>query len=97
MDFLTTRQAGEILGVTIERILALIHAGRLPAQKVGRDWLIKASDLANFSRRRQGNYKLSAEQIEQIRMLAAQGTGIEALADRFGVSARTIYRHIRKS
>jgi len=97
MDLLTTRQAAETLGVTTERILALIYAGRLPAQKVGRDWLIQTSDLVNFRRRRQGNYKLSAEQIEQIKQLAAQGASIEELAERFGVSGRTIYRHIRKS
>ena len=45
MDHLTTQQASEVLGVTPQRVLALIHSGRLPAVKLGRDWLIAMQDL----------------------------------------------------
>lgn len=45
MDFLTTKQAAERLGITPRRVQALVTAGRLPAQKIGRDYLIKEDDL----------------------------------------------------
>jgi excisionase family DNA binding protein len=45
MNLITTSEAAERLGVTIRRIQALITDGRLPAQKVGRDYLIKEEDL----------------------------------------------------
>jgi excisionase family DNA binding protein len=42
---LTTNQAATILQVSRRRVEALITAGRLPAQKFGRDWLIRETDL----------------------------------------------------
>ena len=44
---LTTKQVAQKLGVTTRRVTALIKAGKLKAQKIGRDWIIKESDLAN--------------------------------------------------
>ena len=67
MDHLTTQQASEVLGVTPQRVLALIHSGRLPAVKLGRDWLIAMRDLEKFEKRPQGNYKLTPDQIREIR------------------------------
>jgi excisionase family DNA binding protein len=54
---LTTKQAAEKLGVNDRRVTALIRAGRLPAQKVGRDWLINPKDLAKVQDRRPGRPK----------------------------------------
>lgn len=51
---LTTAQAAAILGVSPRRVLALIESGRLPAQKVGRDWIIQESDLEAVKDRREG-------------------------------------------
>lgn len=53
---LTTIEAGQRLGVTRWQILALIKAGRLPATKAGRDWLIAEDDLrqAEHERRPRG-------------------------------------------
>jgi len=96
MEFLTTQQAGEILGVTSQRILALIREGRLPAAKVGRDWLIAMRDLDRFEKRPQGNYKLSADQIKEIRHMGRDGKTPLDLAKKFNVSVRTIYRHMNK-
>lgn len=96
MDLLTTQQAGEILGVTAQRVLALIRESRLRAAKVGRDWLIARQDLEQYERRPQGNYKLSAEQIRQIRYMAKDGRTPVELARKFKVSVRTIYRHMNK-
>jgi excisionase family DNA binding protein len=96
MNELTTQQAGEILGVTPQRVLALIRNGRLPAIKVGRDWLIAMRDLEKFERRPQGNFKLTSDQIRQIRYMAKDGKTPVELAKKFGVSVRTIYRHMNK-
>lgn len=96
MDYVTTQQAGEILGVTSQRVLALIRSGRLPAMKVGRDWLIAMQDLDKFEKRPQGNYKLTPDQIKEIRYMAKDGKSPVDLAKKFKVSVRTIYRHMNK-
>lgn len=96
MDYVTTQQAGEILGVTSQRVIALIRGKRLPAVKVGRDWLIAMRDLEKFEKRPQGNYKLTADQIREIRYMTKGGTTPLELAKKFKVSVRTIYRHMNK-
>lgn len=47
-ELLTTQQAADRLGLTVRRVQALIRDSRLPAQRVGRDWLIRAGDLDAF-------------------------------------------------
>ena len=42
---LTTGEAAQRLAVTPQQVRAMIYAGRLPAQKAGRDWLIRPEDL----------------------------------------------------
>ena len=96
MDQLTTQQASEILGVTPQRILALIKNGRLPAIKFGRDWLIAMQDLEKFEKRPQGNYKLTVDQVKEIKYMAKNGKTPADLAKKFNVSVRTIYRHMNK-
>lgn len=46
MKLLTSKEAAERMGISTRRVVALIHSGRLPAQRLGRDWVIKESDLA---------------------------------------------------
>jgi len=96
MDHLTTQQVGKILNVTPQRVLALIRVGRLPAIKVGRDWLITRQDLEKFEKRPQGNFKLTMEQIREIRYMAKDGRTPAELAKKFKVSVRTIYRHLNR-
>lgn len=96
MDQLTTQQASQYLGVTPQRVLALIHSGRLPAVKLGRDWLIARQDLEKFEKRPQGNHKLTADQIREIRYMARDGRTPVDLARKFKVSVRTIYRHMHE-
>jgi len=55
MALLNTTAAAARLGISPRRIAALIVAGRLPAQKIGRDWLIEETDLALVAERRPGN------------------------------------------
>jgi excisionase family DNA binding protein len=54
MKLLTTKQAAERLGVTVTRVQQLIAAGRLPAEKMGRDYFIKEDDLQLVADRKPG-------------------------------------------
>lgn len=54
MNLLTTKEAAEKLGVSYVRINQLIVAGRLPAQKMGRDYVIDESDLKLVADRKPG-------------------------------------------
>ena len=54
MDLLTTSQAAKKLGVTSRRVVALINAGRLPAEKIGPNFVIKPKDLAKVKDRKPG-------------------------------------------
>jgi excisionase family DNA binding protein len=42
---LTTGEAAQRLAVTPRQVRAMIYAGRLPAQRSGRDWQIRPEDL----------------------------------------------------
>lgn len=44
-EFLTTAEAAERLKVTTRRVTALIKSGKLVAEKMGRDYIIRASAL----------------------------------------------------
>jgi excisionase family DNA binding protein len=52
MTDLTTTGAAARLGVTQARIRQLIFAKKLPARKIGRDWLIQPSDLSKVAVRK---------------------------------------------
>jgi excisionase family DNA binding protein len=51
---LTTKTAAERLGVTTRRVQALIASGRLPAERIGRDWLIDERALSRVANRKPG-------------------------------------------
>jgi excisionase family DNA binding protein len=54
MKLLTTKEVAERLGVTVTRVQQLIAAGRLPAEKMGRDYFIKEDDLKFVEDRKPG-------------------------------------------
>ncbi len=54
MEFLTTQQAADKLGVHRSRVHALIQAGRLPAQKFGNVYMIREEDLKLVEERKVG-------------------------------------------
>lgn len=54
MKLLSASEAAERLGVSASRVRALIAAGRLPAQKVSRDYVIQEKDLALVAKRPPG-------------------------------------------
>lgn len=49
---LSTVEVAERLGVTRQRVLELINEKRLAAIKVGRNYVVRAADLATVERRR---------------------------------------------
>jgi excisionase family DNA binding protein len=57
MDLITSSEAAAKLGVTRPRVIQLIRAGRLPAKKVGMQYLIKPADLAKVRDRKPGRPK----------------------------------------
>jgi excisionase family DNA binding protein len=54
---ITTITASERLGVTPQRVRAMIQAGRLPARRIGRDYLINEADLELVKDRKVGRPK----------------------------------------
>lgn len=54
MALLTTKEAAERLGVTPRRVTAMIQAEQLPAEKLGRDYLIQERDLKQVADRKVG-------------------------------------------
>jgi len=57
MKLINTKEASKQLGVCVQRVRQLIAAGRLPAQKVARDWVIRERDLAKAADRKPGRPK----------------------------------------
>jgi excisionase family DNA binding protein len=51
---LTVKQAASELGVSVPRIHQLIQEERLPAEKLGRDWIIESGDLEKVKDRPTG-------------------------------------------
>jgi excisionase family DNA binding protein len=54
MNLLTTKEAAERLGITTRRVVAMIQAEQLPADKFGRDYMIKEKDLKLVEDRKVG-------------------------------------------
>jgi excisionase family DNA binding protein len=51
---LSTSEAANDLGVSSIRVRAMIRDGKLKAQKIGRDYIIKESDLTPVKNRKPG-------------------------------------------
>jgi excisionase family DNA binding protein len=50
-EILSARQAAEYLGLSHVRVRVLLLQGRIPARKIGQDWVIYKSDLEKFARK----------------------------------------------
>lgn len=53
-ELITTATAALRLGISVRRVQNAILAKLLRAERVGRDWLIDARDLADFQPRQPG-------------------------------------------
>lgn len=60
IGLITTREASTIIGVTIRRVQALIKSGKLPAERIGRDWMIRRADAEKHQPERGGRPKREA-------------------------------------
>ncbi len=54
MSLISTKEAAEKLSVSVLRVQQLIWNKRLPAQKIGRDYVIEESDLKLVENRKPG-------------------------------------------
>ncbi len=54
MSLISTKEASEKLGVSVLRVQQLIWAKRLPAKRIGRDYVIDESDLQLVKERKNG-------------------------------------------
>jgi excisionase family DNA binding protein len=54
MKFLSTPEVAERLEVTVARVQQMIWGGKLPAQKIGRDYVINEDDLKLVADRKRG-------------------------------------------
>ena len=54
MANITTKEAAKRLGISLARVQQLIQAGRLPAEKFGRELQIREGDLAKVANRKWG-------------------------------------------
>ena len=54
MALLSTTQVAQRLGISMPRVHQLIAEGRLPAEKIGRDYVIHESDLKLVAERKPG-------------------------------------------
>ena len=61
MEYLTTKEAAEKLGVKIRMVQVLIQSGRLPATKFGRDYMIREQDLKLVEDRKVGRPRKTQE------------------------------------
>jgi len=62
-DLMRTEEVAVALGVSKTIVWRQITAGRLPAEKFGRDWLIRRSDFEQFQRldRKRGRPRKTAQ------------------------------------
>ena len=54
MKMLTTNEVADRLGVSVQRVHQFIKDERLPAQKIGRDYIINEGDLRLLGNRQTG-------------------------------------------
>ena len=47
-DLITSEEAADALGYTVQHVRRLARAGRLQGRKMGRDWLIFRESVARF-------------------------------------------------
>ncbi len=80
MEWISTQQAAEKLGVNDSRIRQMVRAGQLPAQQIGRAYLINESDLALVAERKVGRPPKPKDEGEPATSVAEVVTTAEALA-----------------
>lgn len=75
MKLITTSEAAERLGVHRTRVQVLIRAGRLPATKYGKAYLINEKDLALVADRKPGRPPAKKARKKKAKPTGDQGEG----------------------
>jgi|GEM_PF-2045696 len=73
--YLTTPEVAERLGISVRRVQALIHAGKLPSIQMGRDHVIKESDLVLVAERKPGRPKIHFDILHPVYVLVSSKPG----------------------
>ena len=82
MRLISSAEAAERLGVHITRVQVLIREGRLPAQRIGRTYVVNEDDLKLVEDRRPGRPKKQA---------AKTGLGGEAARSPYASAGNVIF------
>lgn len=89
MNSVAVAEAAEVLGVSRQRVVQLIHAGRLPAERLGRSWAIPYESLAVLTGARRPHVRpMSARMARAMVDLMGQQYGEPAGPAWAGVSGR---------
>ena len=78
MARLSVSEAAERLGVNVQRVHQLVAEGALPAERVGRHWILEEADLVRLDRRPPGR-PLSPKSAWALAIMAAVDAGSPAL------------------
>lgn len=54
IQFISAKEAAELLGVSKQRIIHLINEGRINAERVGNAWVLLKSEVERFEPNRPG-------------------------------------------
>lgn len=57
MSIISTKEAAEILGISVRRVQVLIKEGRLPAREIGGTFVIEEKNLKLVQERKPGRPK----------------------------------------
>lgn len=76
MPKISVSEAAQLLDVHVQRVHQLIASGALPAERVGRQWVIERADVARHDRRGAGR-PLSARSAWNLVAVAAEARGHE--------------------
>jgi transposase len=96
-QFISPKEAARRLQSSLGFVHRALQEGRLQGVKFSGIWLIDPNDLDGDIKRRKGNYKLSEEEIRSIPLLYYDDElEVDEIAERLGVSGRTIYRYLAR-
>lgn len=72
MGLISSAEAAERLGVHITRVQVLIREGRLPAQRIGRTYVVNEDDLKLVEVRKPGRPRKAANVLKEANRTSAK-------------------------
>ncbi len=96
IEWLTTQEAADQIGVTRRQIQAMIDSGRLRAEKKGRDWMVSRDDLEAARDQAVIRRRVTQEEKTEIIQRYQSGESAKDLAAHFSISPVTVFRIVKK-